>query len=50
MEVPLFGAHHRPPEPPRREPWVMILIALVIALVLTLSYFGFMYLVEQGNQ
>lgn len=50
MEVSLFGTHHRPPEPPRGEQWIMVLIALLIALVLTLSYFGFMYLVEQGNQ
>jgi len=28
----------------------MVLIALLIAAVLTLSYFGFMYMVEQGNQ
>jgi hypothetical protein len=46
----LFGSHHRPPQPPRREQWIMVLIALVIALVLTLSYFGLMYMVEQGNQ
>lgn len=46
----MFGTHQRPPEPPRREQVVMVLIALVIATVLTLSYFGFMYLVEQGNQ
>ncbi|MCC7263319.1 MAG: hypothetical protein IT369_12440 [Candidatus Latescibacteria bacterium] len=50
MEVSLFGAHHRPPEPPRREQWVMVLVALLIAVVLTLSYFGVIYLAEQGNQ
>lgn len=50
MEVPLFGTHHRPPEPPSREQWVMVLIALAIALVLTLSYFGIMYMADQGNQ
>lgn len=46
----MFGTHHRPPEPPRREQWVMVFIALLIAVVLTLSYFGVIYLTEQGNQ
>ncbi len=46
----MFGAHHRPPEPPRREQWLMLLFALVIAVALTLSYFGLIYLVEQGKQ
>ena len=46
----MFGTHQPPPEPPSREQWVMMLIALVIALVLTLSYFGIMYVVDQGNQ
>jgi len=50
LEVFLFGTHHRPPEPPRREQWILVLIALLIAAVLTLSYFGFVYMVEQGNQ
>ncbi len=49
-EESLFGTQQNTPKPPSREQWVMMLIALVIALVLTLSYFGIIYVVDQGNQ
>ena len=27
----MFGQHHRPPKPPRYEPWLLLAIAVVIA-------------------
>ena len=27
----MFGQHHRPPKPPRYEPWLLLLLAVVIA-------------------
>jgi len=46
----LFGNNPSPPKPPRYETLVMVFIAVLIAAVLTIGYFGFMYLVEQANQ
>lgn len=46
----MFGNNPLPPKPPRYEPLVMFLIAALVAALLTLAYFGVMYLVEQANQ
>ena len=27
----MFGQYHRPPKPPRYEPWLLLAIAVVIA-------------------
>ena len=27
----MFGQHHKPPKPPRYEPWLLLLLAVVIA-------------------
>jgi hypothetical protein len=46
----LFGERLNPPKPPRYEPFLLVLLAVLIAAVLTLGYFGFMYLVESADQ
>lgn len=27
----MFGQYHKPPKPPRYEPWLLLLLAVVIA-------------------
>ena len=45
----MFGERHEPPEPSKYEPFLIILVAVAIAAVLTLGYFAFMALVHQAN-
>ena len=46
----MFGENPNPPEPPKKEPFLIILVAVVIAAVLTLGFFAFMALVDKANQ
>lgn len=46
----MFGEHLNPPKPPKYEPFLLLLLAILIAAVLTLGYFGFMYLVENADK
>ena len=34
----MFGQHHRPPKPPRYEPWLLLLLAVVIAGLGVVAY------------
>ena len=27
----MFGQHHKPPKPPRYEPWLLLALAVVVA-------------------
>jgi len=46
----LFGRGSIPPKPPKYEPLLLLLLAVLIAAVLTLGYYGFMVLVERLEQ
>ncbi|MBT4497419.1 MAG: hypothetical protein HOC74_06845 [Gemmatimonadetes bacterium] len=45
----MFG-QPRPPKPPKYEPVLMLLVAVLIAAVLTLGFFVFMGLVDRIEQ
>lgn len=45
----MFG-QPRPPKPPKYEPVLMLLVAVLIAAVLTLGFFAFMGLVDRIEQ
>ncbi len=46
----MFGQGHRPPKPPQHEPILLILLAVLIALVLTVGYGTLMALSERMSQ
>ncbi len=46
----MFGQGHRPPKPPQYEPILLILLAVLIALVLTVGYGALMVLSERASQ
>ena len=46
----MFGEHPNPPKPPKFEPFLIVLLAILIAAVLTLGFFAFMGLVDRANQ
>ena len=46
----MFGENPNPPKPPQNEPILIILVAVVIAALLTLGFFAFMALVDKANQ
>ncbi|MDE2734460.1 MAG: hypothetical protein OXI58_12775 [Gemmatimonadota bacterium] len=41
----MFGQHHRPPKPPPYEPWLLLLLAVVIAGLGVVAYVavGFLF-------
>ncbi len=45
----MFGNHHQPPKPPKYEPYIMLLLAIVIALVLSMGFILFKILGEKMN-
>ena len=34
----MFGQHHKPPKPPPYEPWLLLLLAVVIAGLGVVAY------------
>ena len=44
----MFGEKHRPPKPPPYESWLVLLIAVGIALLVTLLYVGVHYLSQKS--
>ena len=46
----MFGTHQRPPRPPRFEPFLLVVLAIAIAAVLTLGYAGVLLFVERLQQ
>lgn len=46
----MFGEPKNQPQPPPHEPLVLILLAVLIAAVLTLGYAGVHYLAERVAQ
>jgi len=46
----MFGELHRGPKPPRREPYILLALSALIAVVLTLGYAGIVYLAERIQQ
>ena len=46
----MFGPIRTPPKPPKYEPVLLILLAIVIAAALTLGLVFFLDLVEKANQ
>lgn len=34
----MFGQHHKPPKPPGYEPWLLLLLAVIIASVGVAAY------------
>ncbi len=34
----MFGQHHKPPKPPSYEPWLLLLLAVVIAGLGVVAY------------
>lgn len=46
----MFGERQDPPGPPRGEPLILLLLAALIAAVLTVVYAGVWYLIERLQQ
>ena len=46
----MFGEHHSPPKPTRHEPFLLLGLAVGIALVVLVGYVGLSVLVEGGEQ
>ncbi|MEC7226624.1 MAG: hypothetical protein ACPGRY_05805 [Candidatus Latescibacterota bacterium] len=46
----MFGQRHKPPKPPGYEPFLMVLFAVLIALLLTVGYGALMALSERASQ
>ncbi len=45
----MFGHRHRPPKPPDHEPLILVLIAVLIATVLTVGYAIIMVMVQRAQ-
>lgn len=45
----MFGEKHRPPKPPPYEPWLVLLLAVGIALLVTALYIGVQYLSQKTS-
>lgn len=50
IHIPMFGSKHRPPDPPKHEPLLLVCLAVAIAIVLTLAYAGVTMLAERLGQ
>lgn len=46
----MFGRHHRPPEPPKFEPFLIVLVAVLIAATLTLGFYAVMAFIQRSEQ
>ena len=46
----MFGRHHRPPEPPKFEPFLIVLVAVLIAAALTLGFYAVMAFFQRSEQ
>ncbi len=46
----MFGEGHKPPRPPRYEPYLILFLAVLIALALTVGYILLMALSERAAQ
>jgi hypothetical protein len=46
----MFGERHTSPKPPRYEPFLLLLLGVLIALVVLGAYVGLLYLFERGAQ
>ncbi len=46
----MFGEGHKPPKPPRYEPYLLLLLAVLIALLLTVGYALLMAFSERASQ
>jgi hypothetical protein len=42
----MFGERHKPPRPPSYEPWLVLLLAVLIAVLVTALYGGFIFLTQ----
>ena len=45
----MFGQGHKPPKPPRYEPFLMVVFAVLIALLLTVGYGALMAFNERAS-
>ena len=45
----MFGQDHKPPKPPRYEPFLLVVFAVLIALLLTVGYGALMALSERAG-
>lgn len=45
----MFGQDHKPPKPPRYEPLLLVVFAVLIALLLTVGYGALMALGERAS-
>ena len=45
----MLGERHQPPKPPRYEPFLLLGLAVVIALVVLVGYVGLSILFEGGE-
>ena len=45
----MFGQDHKPPKPPRFEPFLMVVYAVLIALLLMFGYGALMVLSERAS-
>ena len=48
--MPVFGERHTPPKPPRYEPFLLLGLAVVIAVVVLAAYVGLRILFAGGEQ
>ena len=46
----MFGEGHKAPKPPRYEPYLLLLLAVLIALVLTVGYALLVAFGERASQ
>jgi len=46
----VFGQGHKPPKPPRYEPYLLLLLAVLIALGLTVGYTLLVAFGERASQ
>ena len=46
----MFGEPRNQPKPPPHEPYILLLLAVLIAAVLTLAYAGIHYVAERVAQ
>ncbi len=45
----MFGERHQPPKPPRYEPFLLLGLAVMVALIVLVGYVGLSILFEGGE-